>query len=178
MLPPVYSAIEVRDVLLPVLTFAGGLIGVLVAGRMNRNTLTALQSRQAAEERALHEARREEEARGERRMALGAAKVLSEELRRSALLLELMRTEAGDPGNRAERHAEELPLRIRAEDLALLARHMTDDAWLKLAEARARLDQERWDYEYSDFLNMNDTLGAIEDAQGALLDELIPSLSE
>jgi hypothetical protein len=120
----------------------GGIGGVLIGGRMNRATLTALEDARelredridairAEREHRLDETRANRERIGEQRRALGALVLFEEHLLMWAAAL---RNESR-PGRGPLAALMDLPDRVRPEDQHAAAMWVSTDAWVRMAAA-------------------------------------------
>jgi len=129
-----------RDFVVPLLTLAGGLIGILIGGAINQRTLESVETRRDSRESSREAERARTELLADRRRAFGAARVLERELSHRALLIErLTGTFADlDPGER-------FTIDLHSDNTALLAAWLTDATWAHLSEAVSYLQHMEWD---------------------------------
>ena len=139
------DGLGLRDLLIPIVAFIGGLLGIVLGGRINRATLTRLEDKRDTRERDLASQRVEREAdldraqarrewETERRRALGAAKLLRHELTERSLMLQEARS-ADEWWPASQQAVFELP----ATEAPILAAWLSDAAWGYTVEALAYL---------------------------------------
>jgi hypothetical protein len=122
------SGLQWRDVVVPLATFIGGLLGVVIGARLSRATLFRVEKDRAAREQELESAREERELAAGRREARGVARALAVQFDTRRLMLTTSR-------DRREWWPTQLPMAVelRAEDQHLLATWMSDQSWETIA---------------------------------------------
>jgi hypothetical protein len=125
---------EARDIIVPVLTFLGGIVGVIVGGLISRVTLLRAERERGAREREMAWTRIEWEWKSERRRGLGAVRVLIRGLQQQLEMVESVRVEAAWPAA-----ALAFALRLPEGQEQLVSTWLSDEAWTFVNDALTRL---------------------------------------
>ena len=124
----VNQGFEFRDLVVPLATFVGGLLGVIVRARLSHRTLHSVEKERTEREMQFERARERRELAAQQRQALGVARALQVELKHRPTILDASI-------DRQEWWPMQLSVAVdlRDEDEHRLASWLSESAWEAIA---------------------------------------------
>ena len=126
----------------PLATLVAALGGVIIGGKINRDTIKSLEQERATREDARDEDKRGRDAAAERRLAVASLRLVREQMETAASNREVESTVHGLSvvGSPVLPQGMEAPFDVRAEDKHVIASWVTRSAWSQISRGISSIE--------------------------------------